>query len=1309
MKRKFLNFNQKYLNIFTNIRFLIILSCVVFGYLLNPIYAQKNRQAKDRTPVYAQKNQQAKVNFDVNVENNWSEIEIKLDGKFTNEKKKITITRKSANYRPANTDEIDKLPNREKIKLSNLVYLDDEIKVEYDEWSNAEDAFISIDRDASNPKLKIQDLPLPSDNYKFRASISLYGENTDLPEKNYEIVNGSNNTINISTPSFWAELKEKYGTNENILITIILGLIGILTAVSKKKIEAGINWVLDKLGQYSSGKLADRRFTRLYLDIVSAEHKYLKLIGSTTPGMNRPLLEEVFVSLRISGFTQEHNNLGENSGKPENKSEQKSFVSFADAISQYNKMVILGGPGAGKTTTLSHSLLVFSQKKAKEKFGIEKDLLPVFIPLRRLSGKGKSILEDLTSKESQILPADLLKDCPVGYFEKRLKNGRCIVLLDGLDEVVDEKTHREIAQSINTLVSTYPDNYFIVTCRIAGWQSLLSGDFKVLQTQDFSREEIQRFVLGWHRAVITQTKYTQFEIENKDKIKEKEKFEQLWAEHNQKNVKPAIERVSKTLLTAIEANNRILAIAVNPMLLSLICLIHYHKHILPRGRTILYKQCIELLIDEWDRQRDIVLHEHDVITPIQKETVLREIAFNFQTKGIGEDSRADLEDFINETAKRLGIGIPGNELLEEIELRSSLLTERSIDVFGFSHLTLQEYLVAKHIQLNPLHRNLLYPNFDKQEWREVTLLYAGLLDDATDLVSRIMADDVSGRDVLAGYCIGDSQNCDDSVSQTVIERLLKRLDSKQENKEELIDVLSAIAADYAENASNVRQKLSEKLIKGIEQDKINDTESDYICNWIKILGKARITKSIKILIELLAHQSEAVRKQSAISLAEMGNSALPVMRNYLENYPMQLSSEFLHHDENLMRLFEEISDGKESVEQNDISKKENLLVDSYILDYSAEIRLLSFIKIAFEINSGESAKFLTEFYQIFSNLNRIISLVLSRMLKNPFVEEELIHLKKDVHTQGFHFVYLDGNGWYAHNLPINSVFNHLVEKIRNDILLLVIESKDTVSTTSSFKILFPAVVQVIRYYGNFYDEKTKEYFLESVGFSSSEENQLDFLSRQIKKNKSMTIEYALSRGGADTDDNISSGKNKADWGSVVGNILFLILTLLIFIFEVFAVYVVLNQLQRDFLTAIWFFLPPILFVMILATLSYLKLNKEFTIKEILASVLFSFQNFHKIMPYFTKQKLWLKFLILHFIAFFCSPMSIYLIKNLYTYFYYSKEIYWDPTTILLFLSPNLVFLTGSFIYLKFYVLKQNPIYQLILLHPEGKKLLGKRQ
>jgi predicted NACHT family NTPase len=272
----------------------------------------------------------------------------------------------------------------------------------------------------------------------------------------------------------------------------VLALAGVL----KKRLVDAFDRSLDFLGKYGIGAAARRKFRRIYLTNLVAAHKYLKLVGFNIAGLPRLLFEEVYISLKVSSHGRRFDTLAD-------ASESRISVSFTDAVQRFDRLVILGPPGSGKTTTLSYLALVFASDIHKNptllrSVGVR---FPIYIPLRRLSPGSKLILEDLVDPNSQILPEEVLRELPERYFHDRLEKGECILLFDGLDEVTDEGTHQQVAQRINTFVERYPKNRFVVTCRIAGWRNLLPA-FTVVEADELSREEIHRFIRGWHKAVI---------------------------------------------------------------------------------------------------------------------------------------------------------------------------------------------------------------------------------------------------------------------------------------------------------------------------------------------------------------------------------------------------------------------------------------------------------------------------------------------------------------------------------------------------------------------------------------------------------------------------------------------------------------------------------------------------------------------------------------------------------------------------------------------------------------------------------------
>jgi predicted NACHT family NTPase len=312
--------------------------------------------------------------------------------------------------------------------------------------------------------------------------------------------------------------------------------------------------VFDYLGSFGQGRLAIRRFRKLYDKDLKTTHQYLRILGFSAAGISRPQLEQVFISLRVSPFDRTRAFVSNSAD---------SGVSFEKAVARFQRIVILGGPGAGKTTTLSYIVLQLLRGRASELFGTQTQLLPIFVPLRRLSARDTSLLDDLMSPETQILPADRIKDCPPGYIASQMDRGGCVILLDGLDEVIDDATHQLAAKKINRLVEDYPRNRYIVTCRIAGWRGLLD-EFAILETEDFNRFEVHRFVFGWHRAIVTNEYRTQIELE----VQDAEERESAWKKKREE-VQNEIDSTSRGLLNVIDGSARLMAVATNPMLLSL--------------------------------------------------------------------------------------------------------------------------------------------------------------------------------------------------------------------------------------------------------------------------------------------------------------------------------------------------------------------------------------------------------------------------------------------------------------------------------------------------------------------------------------------------------------------------------------------------------------------------------------------------------------------------------------------------------------------------------------------------------------------
>lgn len=111
-------------------------------------------------------------------------------------------------------------------------------------------------------------------------------------------------------------------------------------------------------------------------------------------------------------------------------------ISGVDIIKQHKRLMILGKPGAGKTTFLKHIALLLSERS-----DVLSGYIPVFISLNDFCAEeqSKSLLDyifaDLSSHGIENDNLEIL-----------IKNGRFIFLLDGLDEVKESKISHVIRQ-----------------------------------------------------------------------------------------------------------------------------------------------------------------------------------------------------------------------------------------------------------------------------------------------------------------------------------------------------------------------------------------------------------------------------------------------------------------------------------------------------------------------------------------------------------------------------------------------------------------------------------------------------------------------------------------------------------------------------------------------------------------------------------------------------------------------------------------------------------------------------------------------
>jgi len=329
--------------------------------------------------------------------------------------------------------------------------------------------------------------------------------------------------------------------------------------------------------------------------------------------------------------------------------------------------------------------------------------------------------KDLLAAIKGEIEANLAKAIPKDFLEKKLEQGKCLILLDAFDELASAQARNLLAEKVKNFVARYPHNQFIVTSRITGYNNqLAAAGFEAPFTiQKLTAEHIRSFVHKWYEHIAR--------LQSHDQDENAKAY--LHKEYAQRG---------ETLLEVIFKNERISSLAINPMLLSLITLVHYVKVRLPDQRHLLYRECIDILVEQWDAARGIhapLLHD---LSGEEKKRIMQRVAFYMHEHHLKSIAKNDLIDGVLRAICREigGEKIKDSDLenfFKAIEERTGLLVEKGFNDQGqpelsFSHLTFQEYLTA--LELFSLHKDddkvfhLIWEKIqiNSEWWQEVGLL-----------------------------------------------------------------------------------------------------------------------------------------------------------------------------------------------------------------------------------------------------------------------------------------------------------------------------------------------------------------------------------------------------------------------------------------------------------------------------------------------------------------------------------------------------------------------------------------------------------
>lgn len=426
-----------------------------------------------------------------------------------------------------------------------------------------------------------------------------------------------------------------------------------------------------------------------YAEHVISQYNSMRIIG-----MDRPVpLEGIYINVNI------RNELARQLEFDSDLHEWRSAQGFASyrtrgipavkAVNDHDRLLVLGRPGAGKTTFLKYLVITSLRRE------LSRQLVPVFVPLKEWSKTPSTKLETVLIRQFDVCGLSN----PNEFVRKLLRDGKCLVLLDGFDEIEAENRSKGISQ-VEALVQAFPKSRFVLSCRTAA-NTYVFGGFTEVEIADFDDVQISKFVHKWFDSNIA--------------------------------IRCLAELMSK-------GNRGLLDLARNPLLLTLICIAYGETHSFPESRVSLYQMALDALLKKWDSSRNIVRFNPYKQLTLQKKEILfsRIAAMGFQG-GIdiyGEGMLSGIVDrFMRDFAPDVTYDIA--DILEAIEAQHGIFVKVRAGEYRFSHLTFQEFYTAKFMVDNSdqtLVSRVLDECFGGSRWHEVLVIAGGLQNDASRYV-----------------------------------------------------------------------------------------------------------------------------------------------------------------------------------------------------------------------------------------------------------------------------------------------------------------------------------------------------------------------------------------------------------------------------------------------------------------------------------------------------------------------------------------------------------------------------------------------
>ena len=383
-------------------------------------------------------------------------------------------------------------------------------------------------------------------------------------------------------------------------------------------------------------------------------------------------------------------------------------------------VVISADAGMGKSTLLRVIALdILSDSPKLTAFRELEGFIPVWVPFalwtRMASDRAAPPpLEDVVREFYRAQSEPELGEAVA----RALGTSKAIVLVDGLDESSDATAARTVA----ALLATFAESRrlpVLVTSRPHGLQGIAGFGGRWARAELAPLSDAQRHALSklWFKVIGGL---------------------EAASHPNSAKLDAQAERRASGLDDALRRNPGVSRLSQTPLFLLALMQLHRHQQELPRSRFAAIEKIIEELVEHQPRRREteaLVSKGVAGIKPIQRDRLLGNLAFDLHSgKLTGPVTDAAAESSAITHAARFLMQRQGSQDLDTAEEtarsvlafaeeRAGLLVKKASGTIGFLHLSIQEFLAARHLAQLPLTDRLAFVrvNSEKPRWREPIL------------------------------------------------------------------------------------------------------------------------------------------------------------------------------------------------------------------------------------------------------------------------------------------------------------------------------------------------------------------------------------------------------------------------------------------------------------------------------------------------------------------------------------------------------------------------------------------------------------